>query len=95
VTGAVDYVTDGARVLALHNGHRLMTQVTGMGCAATATIGACLALGGEKLACVSQALAIIGIAGEMAASRARGPGSMQIEFLDALAAIDPGLLRLG
>jgi hydroxyethylthiazole kinase len=95
VTGAVDYVTDGARVLALHNGHRLMTQVTGMGCAATATIGACLALGGEKLACVSQALAIIGIAGEMAASRARGPGSMQMEFLDALAAIDPGLLRLG
>jgi hydroxyethylthiazole kinase len=95
VTGAVDYVTDGARVLALHNGHQLMTQVTGMGCAATATIGACLALGGDPLACVSQALAIIGIAGEMAASQARGPGSMQIEFLDALAAIDPGLLRLG
>jgi hydroxyethylthiazole kinase len=57
VTGAVDYITDGIHVLTLHNGHELMTRVTGMGCAATAIIGACLALGNGDLAGVTHALA--------------------------------------
>jgi len=93
VTGAVDYVTDGTRLLALHNGHPLMTRVTGMGCAATAIVGACLALGGDALAGVAHALAITGIAGEMAARIARGPGSMQVEFLDILPVLDHAQLR--
>ena len=95
ITGAVDYITDGTRVLTLHNGHQLMTRVTGMGCAATAIVGACLALGGEPLGGVAHALAITGIAGEMAALGARGPGSMMVAFLDALAALDPERLRAG
>jgi hydroxyethylthiazole kinase len=95
VTGAVDYITDGEQVLTLHNGHELMTRVTGMGCAATATVGACLALGGEALSAVAHALAVTGIAGEMAALTARGPGSMIVAFLDALAALDPERLRVG
>ncbi len=93
VTGAVDYVTDGARVLMLRNGEELMTRVTGMGCVATAIVGACLAVGANALTAVGHALSITGIAGEMAGQRARGPGSMQDEFLDALAALDAGKLR--
>ncbi len=95
ITGAVDHITDGARVLKLRNGHELMTRVTGMGCAATAIVGACLALGGEALTNVAHALAITGIAGEMAALTARGPGTMLAAFLDALAAPDPKRLRTG
>jgi hydroxyethylthiazole kinase len=95
VTGAVDYITDGTRVLTLHNGHELMTRVTGMGCAATAIVGACLALGGEALTSVAHALAITGIAGETAALTALGPGSMMVAFLDALPALDPKRLRTG
>jgi hydroxyethylthiazole kinase len=95
VTGAVDYITDGAHLLTLRNGHELMTRVTGMGCAATAITGACLALGGEALTAVAHALAITGIAGEMAAQTALGPGSMMVAFLDALATLDPQRLRAG
>jgi hydroxyethylthiazole kinase len=95
VTGAVDYITDGALVITLRNGHELMTRVTGMGCAASAIVGACLALGGEVLAGVAHALAITGIAGEMAAAGARGPGTMMVAFLDALPALDPARLRVG
>jgi hydroxyethylthiazole kinase len=94
ITGAVDYVTDGSRVLTLHNGHPLMTRVTGMGCAATAIVGACIALGEPALPTVAHALAITGIAGEMAARGALGPGSMQIGFLDALPAIKCERLRI-
>jgi hydroxyethylthiazole kinase len=93
VTGAVDYITDGTRIVALHNGHRMMTSVTGMGCAATAIVGACLAVGDDALLGVAHALAITAIAGEMAARVARGPGSLQVEYLDALSAPDHELLR--
>jgi hydroxyethylthiazole kinase len=93
VTGTVDYITDGARMLALHNGHQMMTCVTGMGCAATAIVGACLAVADDALHGVAHALAITGIAGEMAARVANGPGSLQVEYLDALFALDHTLLR--
>jgi hydroxyethylthiazole kinase len=99
VTGAVDYVTDGTRTLAVANGHRLMTRVTGMGCTATAITGACLAVQPDRLLAAAHALVLTGVAGEIAALRCRGPGSMQVEFLDALHLLDEAALaeraRLG
>jgi hydroxyethylthiazole kinase len=88
VTGATDYVTDGVRTLAIANGHPMMTRVTGMGCSATAIVGACLAVQPDRLTATAHALAIIGVAGEIAAARSRGPGSLAMEFLDALHALD-------
>ena len=49
VTGAVDYVTDGERLLALANGDPLMTRVTGVGCAMGALAAACVAAAPEEL----------------------------------------------
>jgi hydroxyethylthiazole kinase len=88
VTGAVDYITDGGRTIACRNGHRLMTHVTGMGCAATAIIGACLAVEPDPLTAASHGLAMLGVAGELAAARAAGPGTMQSGLYDALASLD-------
>lgn len=84
VTGAVDYVTDGERVAAIHNGHPLMARVTGLGCSATAAIGACLAVEPDALTATTAALTVFGVAGEIAAGGARGPGSLQVALLDAL-----------
>jgi hydroxyethylthiazole kinase len=92
VTGAVDYVTDGAQVISIHNGDPLMARVTGMGCTATAIIGACLAVESDRLAATVHGLAIIAVAGELAAARARGPGSLQLEVLDMLQQIDAASL---
>ena len=88
VTGATDYVSDGTRMIALANGHPMMTRVTGMGCSATAIVGACLAVEPDRLAATAHGLAIIAVAGEIAASRSRGPGSLAMELLDALARLD-------
>lgn len=87
VTGAVDYVTDGSRVAEIHNGHPLMTRVTGLGCSATAVIGAFLAVEIDPLAAAAAGLAVFGVAGEIAAEQARGPGSLQVALLDALHAM--------
>jgi len=84
VTGAVDYVADGQRVAAIYNGHPLMTRVTGLGCSATAVIGAFLAVERDVFAATVAALAIFGVAGEIAAEMAQGPGSLQVALLDAL-----------
>jgi hydroxyethylthiazole kinase len=88
ITGAVDYATDGERVAAIENGHPLMTRVTGLGCSATAVIGAFLAVERDAFAATVAGLAVFGVAGEIAAERAAGPGSLQVALLDALYALD-------
>ncbi|HUI98276.1 MAG TPA: hydroxyethylthiazole kinase [Xanthobacteraceae bacterium] len=88
LTGDPDIVTDGARVNAIRNGHLLMAKVTAMGCAASALVGACLAVEADAWQAAAAGLILIGIAGELAAHAARGPGSLAAGILDALHALD-------
>jgi hydroxyethylthiazole kinase len=88
LTGDPDLVTDGARTLAIRNGHSLMAKVTAMGCAASALVAACLAVGPDPWEATVAGLILIGIAGELAAHAARGPGSVAIGILDSLHALD-------
>jgi len=88
VSGAVDYVTDGGNVLAVANGVPMMTKVTGLGCAATALIGAFAAAGGDPLEAAAFAMAAMGIAGELAGAGSPGPGTFAVRFLDALYGLD-------
>lgn len=89
VTGPVDLVTDGRRTLRVANGHPLMPFVTGTGCAATAVIGAFLAVDPDPLTAATTALAFFGIAGEVAGEKAAGPGTMIPGLLDALYRLSP------
>jgi hydroxyethylthiazole kinase len=79
LTGGTDIMTDGARRVAVANGHALMGLVTAMGCAGSALVGA--------------ALAALGVAGEVAALTARGPGSFAAAIIDALHGLDRATLR--
>ncbi len=88
LTGDPDLVTDGGRTVAIHNGHQLMAKVTAMGCAASALVAACLAVGPDPWEATVAGLILIGIAGELAAHAARGPGSLAAGILDALHALD-------
>lgn len=84
VSGATDYVIDGEDMAQVHNGHPLMPRVTGLGCTASALCGAFVAVNRSALAATAHAMAVMGIAGEQAAEKAAGPGSLQMHFLDAL-----------
>jgi hydroxyethylthiazole kinase len=92
LTGAADLVSDGNCVLAIRNGHPWMTQVTAMGCAAGALIAAFLAASADPVMASVAGLATLGIAGEMAAERAQGPGSFAVALLDGLASLDAAQL---
>lgn len=84
VTGAVDYVTNGRELVAVANGHELMSRVTAVGCALTALTAACLAVRGDPLSATVHSLVLMGIAGEVAAERSQGPASFRLQMLDAL-----------
>ena len=95
ITGPVDLVTDGTRILRVSNGHPLMGYVTGTGCTATAAIGAFLAVDNDPLNATATALSFFGLAGEIAAETASAPGTFSIRMLDALYTITPEKLREG
>jgi hydroxyethylthiazole kinase len=92
LTGATDLVTDGSRHAGITNGHRLMGKVTAMGCAASALVAACLAVEPDAWRATVAGLLAFGVAGEVAAERARGPGSLAVEIIDALHDLDRATL---
>jgi hydroxyethylthiazole kinase len=91
VTGPVDHVSDGERVVSVANGHPLLASVTGTGCMSTAMTGCFLAVA-EPFDAAVCALVAFGVAGEDAAREAGGPGSFHVGLYDALAALDPATL---
>lgn len=84
ISGAIDYVISEDKLVKIHNGHPMMSKVTGMGCIATALIGAFIGTGEDIFNSVVAAMAVMGIAGELAFSVSEGPGSLQLNFLDKL-----------
>jgi hydroxyethylthiazole kinase len=93
LTGTVDIVTDGRRRIAIANGDPLMALVTAMGCAGAAFVCAALAVEADAWLATLTALAAFGVAGELAAQKAEGPGSFAIAMIDALHRLDHTTLR--
>jgi hydroxyethylthiazole kinase len=93
LTGNADTVTDGARSVAIANGDPLMGLVTGMGCAGSALVCAALAVETDPWLAANAALIALGVAGEVAAQSARGPGRFASWILDALHSLDRATLR--
>ncbi len=90
VTGREDVIADGSAGYVVTGGDALLERVTGAGCLLTSVMGAFRAVERDRLRAGAAALALYGAAAEAAAAAAggRGPGSFQIAFLDALAALD-------
>lgn len=93
ISGADDHVVDAdGRWATLSNGHPWMTKVTGVGCSASALVGAFAAVQADRWQATVAAMAVLGVVGEMAAERTQaaggGVGRLQIELLDGLQLLD-------
>ncbi|MGL1930860.1 MAG: hydroxyethylthiazole kinase [Desulfotalea sp.] len=95
ITGEIDLVTDGKRTIRIANGHTMMPNVTGTGCAATAIIGAFNAVDNDPVTATATALAYYGLAGEKAARTSAGPGSFVPALMDALYSLSEDEIRKG
>lgn len=89
VSGAVDFITDGARSASITGGSDLMPKVTALGCSLTALVGAYAAVAPSLEATIA-AFLHFAEAGERAGEETNGPGSFSVAFLDMLHALQPG-----
>ncbi|WHA43215.1 hydroxyethylthiazole kinase [Agrobacterium larrymoorei] len=87
-TGAVDRLRDASRKIRIVNGHSLMAKVTGTGCLSGGVIAAFMAVESDVMLAAATALTVTGVSAEIAARQARGPGSFEAAFLDALFNLD-------
>ena len=87
VSGPVDIITDGRERVRIHNGHPLLTQVTGGGCALGAVMAAFASVDDDRFATTVAAATVYTVAAERAAEAAAGPGSFAVAFVDALASV--------
>ncbi|MCP1315826.1 hydroxyethylthiazole kinase [Halomonas sp. 707D7] len=93
MTGERDFVTDGARHARVSGGHFLMPRVTTLGCGLSAIVAAFVAASpDDRFEATVAALASFALAGREAGERAKGPGSFQVELLDALYRLTPDAL---
>ncbi len=89
VSGAVDHLTDGERVVRIANGHPLLTRVTGVGCALGALMAGFAGVVDDGLLAAAAATATLTVAAEQAVRNSRGPGSFAVALLDELSVLTP------
>lgn len=100
VSGPVDLITDGERVIRVASGAGMLTKVTGTGCLLGALTAACLSAVGHEPAgqisafgAVLAATALLTVASERCTGL--GPGSFRTALLDALHEITPDEVATG
>lgn len=87
ISGSVDYVSNGSKVISVRNGHRMLTDVTGTGCMSTSLIGTYCGVTKDYLAAATAGIMTMGIAGEIAFERLsdiQGSGSFKVNLIDAI-----------
>jgi hydroxyethylthiazole kinase len=82
MTGKIDVISGEAMTYLVKNGSPMMGSIVGTGCMAASVIGAFAAVEKDYTRASVAALACFGISGELAAKRAKGPGSFKERFYD-------------
>ncbi len=92
VSGPIDHITDGDRLVRVGNGHPWLTRVTGVGCALGALMAGFAASVEDPLVAAAAATALLTVAADLAAAGRRGPGSFAVALLDELSLLSPETL---
>ncbi len=88
ISGEEDLIVSGDRVMKVSNGHKMMTLITGMGCASTTLVAAFTVVEKDYFKAAAMGMAVMGLAGELAVRKSSGPGSLAVSFLDSLYAMN-------
>ncbi len=89
VSGAIDVISDGEETVLLHNGCPTMARITGSGCMVTTLIGGFVGAAPLKsLEATVEAMAVMGIAGELAEKKRlenrTGNATFRTDLIDAI-----------
>ncbi len=92
ITGKTDTVACKDSICRVHNGHVMMTGVTGTGCMSTSLIGSCCAVQQDAFIGAAAGITAMGIAGEIAQKTLKneeGLGTYRVRLLDAVSHMMP------
>ena len=95
ITGKRDILSDGQHVIGVDNGNAMLSHITGTGCMATSAIAVFKAVEEDSLLAAGAALAIYGLASEIAAKTASGPGTLRVGLMDAVYNLTPEEVEKG
>ena len=95
ITGPIDVIADDKYAYITDNGCREMRAITGTGCMTAGIIAASLVANSNKLDAVMAGVVILGLAGEIANSYAKGTGTLHIGLIDELSNMDDNVLEKG
>ncbi len=89
ISGVLDVISDGEQTVILRNGCATMARITGSGCMLTSLIGAfCGAMPEDPFTATVAAMAVMGVAGELAEERriqnATGNATFRNDLIDAV-----------
>eukprot|EP00668_Euglena_longa_P045703 GGOE01061382.1.p1 GENE.GGOE01061382.1~~GGOE01061382.1.p1 ORF type:complete len:282 (+),score=39.04 GGOE01061382.1:24-869(+) len=96
VSGPVDFITDGRRVVRISNGTPLLARITASGCALSSLCAAYLAVAKDNpLGATVAAFLHYCVAAEQATTlrEVRGPGTLRVHLLDCLHSLTPETLE--
>ena len=96
ISGAVDIISDGEKIVRIENGHPMLGNLTGTGCMCSSLIGSfCVAVKDECFKGAVSAMFCMGIAGEIAFEKAGklGTGSFRSALHDAVSLMDVSTLK--
>ncbi|MFZ2497497.1 MAG: hydroxyethylthiazole kinase [Methanosarcina sp.] len=82
MTGKKDIISDGKKIFIVKNGHEQMGSIVGTGCMAASVIGSFASVNLDYCVASRDALCYFGVAGELAAEKANGPGSFKVNLYD-------------
>ena len=81
ISGVLDVISDGTQTMVLRNGCATMARITGSGCMLTSMIGVfCGAMKEDCFAATCAAMAVMGVAGEMAEALRQRKGTGNVTF---------------
>ncbi len=92
ITGQTDYISDGEDVIKINNGTSKLGLITGTGCMSAALIGAFCFIE-QPIYAASFGIAVMALAGELAADKTIGPGSFRTVLFDELALINESIIK--
>ena len=93
ITGKEDIITNGSKVYTCKNGHEMMGSIVGTGCMVSSVIGSFAAVEKDYAKAAAAALACYGVAGELAAREAKGPGTYKEQFYDEVYNLDANIVE--
>lgn len=99
ITGAIDIIADSTKAVAIHNGHPMMSKITGTGCMLSALITSFIAANKDAVfEATVAAVCAMGLCGEKAfarMSRYDGNSSFRNYLIDAIYNLDGKTLESG